>query len=297
MKNKCFEDINKIKQKVELDLGNSIFPNVKKTKIKGVEGDYIYKVSDTPKALGSIASAKMYNHIGIATPPVKQIVTKKDRFGDTTETIQSDVTKIENMEVCLAKDDVEYSKISNHFWSKYKWEVFENLELQEKMLQFMTLECLTQLKNLFLIDELRTDSDRTTKNYFLVKNIASPKYQSVVAVDLENMLLYDYCVAGGKDAFKNFILYSYASATPQQNEDLLTYKQRVIDLKELIQSGNLTDANIEALKGALSFDFPKEVKNESKKRKLKGKNYLLVVDPVAQLWEYNNDQLGKDIGL
>ncbi|MBR4998822.1 MAG: hypothetical protein IKY10_02975, partial [Clostridia bacterium] len=162
---------------------------------------------------------------------------------------------------------------------------------------FMTPECLTQLENVFLVDELRTDPDRTTLNYFLTKAKGSQKYEGVVVIDLENMLLFDYCRNGEKDDFKNFILYPYSTATPQQNQDVATYKQRVVDLKELIQSGSLSKDNITVLKNALTYDFPKEIKKACKERKLKGKKRSIIVDPVERLWEYNNNEIGKDLGL
>ena len=89
----------------------------------------------------------------------------------------------------------------------------------------------------------------------------------------------------------------YASLTPTQKEDCSTYMNRIHMLRELLDDGVLSQNNIETMIKALKHDLPKDIQFLCKKQQLpiglKNKTY----SPIARLWEYNQKELGKDLGL
>lgn len=297
-----FEDLpsNQVTEKqIKLDgtaKENTIYSNVKKVSIDDSAKRYFVKRGETPRTMASIASANMYNQIGITTPPIALL--KHEMFSDagTTKTIQADVKGLPNIEATLALEDFEYSRIAFSFVEKYKWQIFYDSNLQIRFLKFMTKDCLESLQNVFLIDELRTDSDRHTKNYFLYKRKGGKLYEGVIVIDLEEMKLYNFC-GNSKDSFNDFLAMSYESVTPQQRGDYAPYLQRLKDIRELIDDGVLSAKNIETLKKALEFDLPKQTKLICKKRKLPIKLKNATVAPIERLWELNQTTIGKDLGL
>ena len=146
------------------------------------------------------------------------------------------------------------------------------------------------------MDELRTDFDRTTNNYFFYKSKEGDKYEGVVAIDLEQMVIYRYCGAS-KDDFEGFLCYPYGSATPQQVTDELCYLARVRNIRELIDDGALSTNNIETIKNLINYDFPKEIKNVSKASGIKRLEKKCLVTQCQRLWEYNQNTIGRDLEL
>ena len=256
-------------------------------------GSYFLKNTDNVHAIASVASSKMYREIGIATPPVFLL---KNRNKTNAQTIQQNASEILGLASVLAQNDLEYAKINRRVFGKFKWEMFYDAELQNTFLNFMTPDCFEQLQNIFLVDEIRTDMDRHLGNYFFVKRKESSKYEGVVAIDLEQMVIYNFC-GTTKDDFSNFLVTPYASATPHQAIDEASYFQRVQQLRETIQDGVLSQNNIQVLVDALKYDFPAEIKKTAKQRNIHGKEKKKIVNPVQRLWEFNNKTIGKDLGI
>ena len=255
---------------------------------------FIKKDTSNQTSLGSIASSQMYNDIGILTPKI-HFVDDNNKYGTTS--LQQDVSSIDFLDTTLAGSDIEYSQIVHEFFGKEKWSVFYDSNLVHRLLQFMTPDCLEQLKNVFLIDELRTDVDRHTKNYFFYKTKGAEKYEGIITIDLEQMTIFFNCEGHKKDDFSNFLVMPYESATPQQKYDHICYMQRVKNIRELIQDGVLSQKNIEALKAALEHDFPADIKKAVKDKHLHGKYKKDIVDPIEYLWDYNRNTIGKDLEL
>lgn len=267
--------------------------STKKVHIPSSPNPFILKRTDNPTSLAGIASSKLYNDIGILTPQ-RHLITDKNKC--LSSSLQQDVSSIDFLSTILAGDDFEYKQIVNEFFGKDKWAVFYDSNLVNRLLQFMTPACLDQLKNVFLIDEIRTDVDRHAKNYFFYKKKDATKYEGIITIDLEQMTVLFHC-EGGKDDFSNFIILPYESATPQQKYDHICYMQRVKNIRELIQDGVLSPRNIETLKKALKHDFPADVKQAVKSKKLHGKDKNRIVDPIERLWEYNQNTIGKDLEI
>ncbi len=267
--------------------------SAKKIYVPHAPNRFILKQTDNNTALAGIASASMYNDIGILTPKI-HLVNDKNKLETTT--LQQDVSAINFLHTVLAGLDLEYTQIVDGFYEKNKWSLFYDSNLIFNLLKFMTPECLDQLKNVFLIDELRTDIDRHTRNYFFYKRKESDKYEGIITIDLEQMVIFLHC-DGGKDDFSNFLLIPYESSTPQQKYDYTCYNQRVRDIRELIQDGVLSKNNIETLINALKHDFPADVSAAVRSKKLHGKSKNKIVDPIKRLWEYNQNTVGKDLEL
>ncbi len=254
---------------------------------------FVVKHSNAPYGILSVASSKLYKQAGINTPRV-HLLRSDDKM--LVNTIQEDVLDINGLETCLPKDDLDYVQIEKKFYSKFKWQVFYDRNLENVFLQFMTRECLQELKNIFLADELRTDADRHVKNYFFVKRKDSEKYEAVIVIDLDQMMIYKYCGAKKED-FDNFLHYYYGSATPQIVEDNTCYKTRVNDICEMLQDGVLNSGNVETIRSLLQSDIGKELKAVCKKQKLPRREVNRVVTPAQRLWEYNRQTIGKELGL
>ena len=254
---------------------------------------YFVKSSDNNKGIASVVSSKLYEDVGILTPPVYMISGKDKK---SIKTIQQGVEDIDGFETLLANEDVEYTKIQKKVFGKFKWQLFYDEELICDLLKSMTPSCLTQFQNMYLVDELRTDIDRHTKNYFFYKTKNSKKYQGVIAIDLELMAIYTYCGAQKGD-FTNFLAQPYQTALPHQLYDKVSYIQRMSDMRQLLQDGVLSESNINAILDALEYDFPKEMKKACKQKKVGLKERNAIVSPIERLWEYNQKTIGKDLGM
>lgn len=271
---------------------------VDKVSIGEDDRTFIVKHSSLKKSLASVASSKIYREAGIYTPQV-YLLGAEDK--EVANTIQEDVTNINGFETILPKDDLEFMKIGQELSSKFKWQLLYNRVIENYFLQFMTPECLEQLINIFLADEVRTDFDRHHLNYFFYKRKGENRYEGVIVFDLDMMKIYMYCgdlyTGNSREDFKNFLVFPYESATPQMWDDNVCYKQRVVDICELIQDGVLSDGNIETLKKILQADFPNELMQACKQQRLSRRVRNKVVNPVEYLWEYNRNTIGKELGL
>ena len=264
-------------------------------KIKLDNKIYYVKSLDVKNAIATTASAKMYSEIGINTPKIQVFKDKTDAKNQRS-IIQPDVMQLPNIEAILAKEDVEYKKIFPKFNLRYKWEIFYDMNVRKQFLKFMTKDCLESLLNIYLIDELRSDIDRHTSNYFLYKTSKSNLYEGVIAIDLDQMQIYNYSPTK-REEFSAFVASPYTSITPTQKEDYLSYMNRIHMLRDLIDDGVMSSYNIETMVKALKHDFPKDIKLLCREQKLSRKLTNQTYSPIARLWEYNQKELGKDLGL
>lgn len=300
-KNQIFEDLQKsgvverfnkgLGKKGDLQPVDQMSYYVKKYTDDGKS--YFVKNSDNNKGLASVVSSKLCEDVGILTPPVYMLSGNDKK---NIKTLQQSVEDIDGFETLLASDDIEYTKIQNKVFGKFKWQMFYDDELVFDLLKSMTPSCLTQFQNMYLVDELRTDIDRHTKNYFFYKTKDSKKYQGVIAIDLELMAIYTYC-GTKKDDFTNFLVQPYQTALPHQLYDKVSYLQRMSDMRQLLQDGVLSESNIKAILDALEYDFSKEMKKACKQKKVGLKDRNAIVSPIERLWEYNRKTIGKDLGM
>ena len=259
--------------------------------INGLDQKFIHKKSEHNRTIAAAASANMYKIANIITPEI-HLLEPSDKYFSFS--IQQDVGSIDGIDSTLGVNCPELAAISNAVFGHYKWEIFYNSDLSRAFLQFMTPSCLDQFKNLFLADELRTDNDRHNKNYFLYKTSNSAKYEGVIAIDLENLVIFNFC-GQSKDDFDSFLYSNYISSTPQSTFDSKCYKQRIEDINELIQDGVLSKSNIETLKAILQYNFPAEINKLCKQSHIRGAAKNKIVTPISRLWEYNQNTVGKEL--
>ena len=119
-------------------------------------------------------------------------------------TVQQDVCELLHINAVLANAIQEYSAIQDTAYGRYKWQIFYDMDLRNRFLKFMTPECFNQLKNVFLVSEIRTDFDGHLENYFLYKKPNDNKFTGIIPIDLEEMNIFNYC-SGKKSEFNNFL--------------------------------------------------------------------------------------------
>ena len=264
--------------------------------------DFFEKRWGDAHSVQEIVASKMYNDLGIVTPPVSVVLTEdqkfleklKNRFNPNIATMSQDIKSIDGFFVDLAQHFHKVRSDRFETYPNYKWEVLYNSDLKKLFLSFMTPECLEELVNVFLLDELRTDVDRHTANYFLVKGFNSDRYEYVVPFEFEHVELLLKGDISGKDNFSGFLGTPYESTLPHsKRHDNLSYKRRIEEIIELVNDGVLSQNSINLIKSALGYDFPKLIKETNDKYKAKnGKKHY---EAVSRLWEYNNEKLGKEL--
>ena len=244
------------------------------------------------------ATDAMYKEIGIPVLPIYPLET--DGKGDKKfKTISQHVYDIDGLIFAISgeiqKDrDFSYFRVFND----YKWAMFYDKKLQEVFLKYMTPECFEMLGALYLIDELRTEVDRHEDNLFYAKDYEDRKLSTILAFDneLAEILLVD-TPPTSKEEFERFIKHPYFSYTPQNGSSpQLSYQTRIDNFKKLIQDNVLTPRQIKMVEAALKFDFPTEIKKAGTHPYLQDEA-TTAYDAVSRLWEYNNTELGKELGM
>ena len=265
----------------------------KVNRIYNENGSFFVKQANNSQIIPAVASSRMYNAIGINTPLL--YVAKSKKLG-YTKTIEKEVGSIKNLVCELAGSNVQFAKIETKAFGKDKWALFYDDDLIRQLLKFMLPECLEALKDLFLVDELRTDVDRHINNYFFYKLPEDERYRGIIAIELEQMVIYKYC-GEGRGSFESFLYYPYQSATPQQVSDELCYLQRIRNVRNLINEGYLSTRNINIMKRALEYDFPGEVDCVAREAGVKYLERKCLVKPIEKLWDYNRKTIGRELGL
>ena len=67
--------------------------------------------------------------------------------------------------------------------------------------------------------------------------------------------------------------------------------------RELLEEDVLSNNNIVALHNALEFDLPKSIKETGIKYSLTEVEINEIYNPIAMLWEYNRNNLGRDLEI
>lgn len=279
-------------------------------KVDGVE--YFRKKMYEESRVAEIASSEMYNELGIITPHLHLLTSQaypEDNIANTSNNKVSSHSSIFTATInalnipgyeCVCANDVLGGLESKYGKPDFrdKWDVLYDEDMQSDFLQIMTKECFDMLINIFLLDELRTDSDRHTFNYILYRKKGSEKYEGVIPFDLENISLLVAEKRSLTDKNFNFFINKifYTSYLPDGNMDNTTYSKRVLDMIDALHDGVLSSDNIVILKNALNYNFPEKLKELCQNPYFK-KYEKRVVEPYSRIWEYNRNTLGKELGL
>jgi hypothetical protein len=291
-----------------VDRHNSISPaysNVRSFIIDGIP--VVVKDWQDEISLYSLATSQMYDDIGIVTPPEYIIRHEQPHIGkikvahhskDYTNlfcTFAQNISSVRKISPELAIRIKEYKKVVANCGNKnYKWSILTEPALRHKFLEFMTEKCLDELMTLHLVDELRTEVDRHMGNLFLYKTKGSDKYDGVIAID--NGFGQ---IAQNKDiSFQDLLMFTYGSHTPQDGVGTTSYPNRIDEIRNLLYNGYIKKTQSKFLRKALKYDFPGTIKSVCKKYKIKGTKYnKTLYDKTARLWEYNQETIGRDLGL
>lgn len=250
---------------------------------------YYIKDNFGKMSMVDIASSKMYNDIGIPTPPVYMLdILSKPNIQTGTQ----DVNSVKGIEFTIAHSSIVENEVfsCNKEINNNKWDTLYDNYLKEELLQFMTDECFEQLITLHLIDELRTECDRHLGNYFFYKKPDSKKYEGVLPIDNEFARVVFDDIRTKKD-FEYFLKSKYSSATIFCGRDKKSLQERMYNIKQVLHDGKLTQNQINIMKHALDYDLPANIKNLKTYSYLKPEKHL-AYDGISRLWEYHHGQDG-----
>ena len=237
---------------------------------------------------GQASSKIYYEHLDIPTPLVSPIQTMWDR---NLHLASQDVKVLNRTGIYVSsagnasgiqdiKLDHLYDEVDN------KWDYLYNSHKKEKLLKYMTEECLDELTTIFIIDEIRTDPDRHWENFFLYKNPNSKKYEGVIPIDLEYNIL-SICSESNiySNRFENFLQQKYPTFSLYNcREKHSTYPEKLYAIKKLIQDGVLKDSQIERIRTFVNSEFSGLIKRNAHK-------YNLQNNPSAQIMCELSEQL------
>lgn len=252
----------------------------------------------------SIGTSKMYNDIGILTPPVFVMKSKTASNSPWStapqtflRTITEDVRSIDGYQLKQA-DKVLNAIIYDLNMFLGQWDMVNIRTVRNALLAYMTPECLDELTGMFLIDELRTEIDRHTQNYFLARKPNSPFWEHVIPIDNElTHILYNYSGTSYFNMFfENLLKQKYSSYTVTERMSCSNYIERMRDMMDLVHEGKLSKENISLLKKTLAYDYAGTIKKCCSTKDLnpyKDNLYSL----YSRLWDYNRENLGKELGM
>ena len=259
------------------------------------------------QSIHSLSAPQLYNGIGILTPPVTLVRTPDTRVDDPItrlHTAQQDITSVKDLVATIGSEIYDKHAIDFPPTIMDKWEILYDRSIQEVFLQFMTPECLEEFIGLYLVDELLTEKDRHSGNYFFVKSPNAEKYEAIVAIDnsyvsilnIKNVTNIVDNPLGGKWGFKEFLKSFYSSATPLDTTDFYSYNSRMRELRDLLFYDKLTAKQIALLRSTIKSDYPKAILKTCKYYHLPEFS-MHTSQPFQYLWEYNRNTLGRDLGM
>ena len=253
-----------------------------------------FKQDMQARLLAGMAGSRMYSALGIPTPITS---LAKPIAKDRLFALSQDVYSLKNLgfDVIHAHKSPLYSILSKNNrldnFADNKWADFCNPVLNDFFLQYMTPTCLDELKNIYLLDELRTDPDRHWLNFFFYKEKDSDKYEGIVPIDLEHGYMFSYGLN-----YDKLIDLNYSTYTIRGDRDFAkTYTDRLKNLKFSIQKGCFENSQIEILKQGIQFDFPTLI--DFLHNKYFSRSLDEQCDNAKRLWELNYRELSKDLNL
>ncbi len=271
---------------------------------------FFYKKNYTKKTiLQPMAAAELFHAADLHTPPVfASIHDFKDIVYQLTQQIQS-IPKFQNATEASETAFATKLRKINDFWTLYEdyellsiknwkqidtWLPLYSPKMKALYLEFMTEKCFDEYINMFLLDTLRTETDRHLRNYFFYKTTSTQKYEGIVPIDLDRVEIlcsYNNYPVNNFDFEKN----KFETRSPIVTFETLTHKDRLNIICRLLQDGVLSESNINTIKTALGFDMGKTIKDIGKKYDLSEQEINKVYNPIARLWEYNQNTLSREL--
>lgn len=215
------------------------------------------KNADGHTAFGMLLS-RILNKLGYATP--KTTLAKEETTGDI-KSISQDVKNIcqgidhSAVRACdlreyLAAEDKVKRLTKGSAMSEY-WAAIYDRHIQELFLSFLDQGCIDKLNERRIIGDLFTYTDPNHANIFLHKGKGCDKQTDPIQIDLERS---GFVVTFSED-FDNFLDARYYSCEPFGAEALNNYRERILEIMELIQDGAFTPEQINLMKKIIACDI------------------------------------------
>ncbi len=261
--------------------------------VDGVE--YFAKRHKCSKSIGDVASAKMYGDIGFVTPPLYTLKQKDSGGLEDCLIIGQNIKSIGGYDF-IQEEDLMLSEIG--VFPTVSGSDFAPLydeSVRDRLLEFMTEDCLDERIGLGLNDCIRTEMDRHGENVYYYKRRGAEKYEGIVPIDHEFMRIL-YSGVQGRDELKTMLESPYPSYTFIGTDRKASYQERLREILDLMQAGKIKEKQISQLKDAINYDLPKAMKDVAQNPFLKpfaGKS----IEQTERLWEYNRQNIGKELGL
>lgn len=248
---------------------------------------YYYKASSNyyPNnicANTEVINSEVYNDLGINCADYYPAIIRCDSLLKTTQNkfgvISQDLNGLEDIEVCQPYQTSMYKTfvsseynavINNDYWALLK---IKDLIVGKEI----TEECFNDIVNLFLLDVVTTQRDRSYSNYFLYRKKGDTLWQGVIAIDnsytLQNLqyaMDYDFNNMNIKDLASSLWNNGYQVQTFQNMGHIQPYKHRLKEINKLIQDGAFTDKQIELIKNIQDYDLSATIDSVEKDKHLK----------------------------
>lgn len=246
--------------------------------------------------LQQLATCNMLNNTNILTPPI--YLSQEEGFG-TVHQLCEDVHRPEFIE-CLQPSEINEYRTFYDYNSTINntWEILYNRNLRDYFLTFMTEDCFNQIISLFSIDDCRSEMDRHFNNYFLYKLPGSNKFNGVIAIDHDLTYITKHLPwinVYTKDNFYDFLRTSHEGRSPIGTDTFENHVQNITNIRKAITDGVMPLNSIIALANSLNYDFPGMIKKMGKKYHCSEEEINLIYDPISYLWEYNRNELKKEL--
>lgn len=269
--------------------------DVERCKVSG-KSFYLKRVNPFEEELNGVnemALGNAYNDLGVNSVVGYPVLQNKGHRYDTVKMLTQDVCKLKGLDVEIG------SKVLSELDKKYpykrtsSWEIVRNSRVKGDLLEIMTEECYNKLVNMHLLDNLTTNCDRHSNNYFFVKSKGSDKWEDIVTIDHEYLGVVEYeCVGGNTyECIENYVKNKHSMIMPMDTHKELSHSHRIKSINQMIDKGKLSDQNIALLRNATEYDLLGAYDKILNKYQINSETLDYYRRLIDGLWEYNRKNL------
>jgi hypothetical protein len=197
---------------------------------------------------------------------------------------------IKELEFCHGKQLIKQLR-KDLLKSTSNWDLLKDEESKAFFLTIMTPECYDEFISMFLADKVAGFTDRHTDNYFFYRPYGSSRWHGVIVLDngLVAPILTEKSFGLEGASSKNMIEhYNVQSWTPQVTQNMSTHGNNLKEIRDLIESGTLSNEQISTVKRIVEYPYAENLKKICNEYELSSSE---VYDNVAMFWEYNREAM------
>lgn len=239
-----------------------------------------------------LATDNFYDYLGFKVPQSTLMCTKGKQenlfvISHDAEDAYKDLPNKQHLKINIPGS---YNK------ETFRWAILYDPRIREEYLKIMTPECFDEFINMMLVDELHTEFDRHSRNYYFYKSNDSEKFEGIIPIDNEASNIVIAPAPRNKARLMSYIKEPYKAQTPFGTRDYFSYSKRIRQIQLLIQNGLLNENNIEMIRKALNDDYAERFYQQCNNpyTQLYGDS---TYTPVSLLWDYARTELDKEIDL